>query len=81
MSAGLPGQWLDKAEEDLTVARLVLKEGHYSHACFLSQQCAEKALKGVLLAKANLYPRTHKLVELLWVCHSFHPLESYLGEK
>lgn len=38
MSADLIKQWLDRAAEDLTVARLVLREGYSSHACFLAQQ-------------------------------------------
>jgi len=68
MSASLPKQWLEKASEDLTVARLVLKEGHTAHTCFLSQQCIEKSLKAYLLFQANDYPRTHKLVDLLNSC-------------
>lgn len=36
MSANLPQQWLDRAIEDLAVARLVLREGHIAHVCFLS---------------------------------------------
>jgi HEPN domain-containing protein len=56
MSASQPKQWLEKAAEDLTVARLVLKEQHTAHACFLSQQCIEKSLKAYLLAKSNTYP-------------------------
>jgi HEPN domain-containing protein len=70
MSASLPQQWLDRASEDLTVARLVLKEGHASHACFLAQQCIEKSLKAYLLARTNQYPRAHKLVDLLAECES-----------
>jgi HEPN domain-containing protein len=68
MSASLAQQWLDRASEDLTVARLVLKEGHASHACFLAQQCIEKSLKAFLIAKKNQYPRAHKLVDLLSEC-------------
>jgi len=72
MSASQPKQWLEKAAEDLTVARLVLKEQHTAHACFLSQQCIEKSLKAYLLAKSNAYPRAHKLVELLSGCEPFN---------
>ena len=68
MNAGLTQQWLDRASEDLVVARLVHMEGHASHACFLAQQCMEKALKAYLLAKTNTYPRAHKLVDLLAQC-------------
>jgi HEPN domain-containing protein len=70
MSANLPQQWLDRASEDLTVARLVLSEGHASHACFLAQQCIEKSLKAYLLTKTGHCPRTHKLVDLLAACES-----------
>ena len=34
----------------------------------MSQQCIEKSLKGFLLAKANKYPRTHSLRDLLGEC-------------
>lgn len=68
MIANFPQQWLDRATEDLTVARLVLREDHLAHACFLSQQCIEKSLKAYLIAKINEYPRTHLLVDLLNQC-------------
>ena len=68
MSASLPQQWLDKAGEDLTVARLVFREEYMAHACFLSQQTIEKSLKAYLIAKLNKYPRSHKLVDLLNEC-------------
>jgi len=73
MSAILPKQWLDRAAEDLIVARLVFKEAHTAHACFLSQQCIEKSLKAYLLVVTNTYPRTHKLVDLLGICQSVEP--------
>ena len=68
MSASLPRQWLNKASEDLVVARLVLGQGHTAHACFLAQQCIEKALKAYLIAKTNDHPRIHRLVDLLSLC-------------
>ncbi len=68
MSAQLFQQWLDFAIEDLTVARLVFDKGHFAHACFLSQQCIEKALKAFLIAKLNQYPRIHNLTDLLTQC-------------
>ena len=70
MSTNLPQQWFDRAREDLQVARLVLQEKHFAHACFLAQQCIEKALKAYLLAKSNAYPRVHKLVDLLAECEA-----------
>jgi HEPN domain-containing protein len=73
MSANLPQQWLDRATEDLAVARLVLTEEHTAHACFLAQQCVEKSLKAYLLTKVNRYPRVHKLVDLLGECVALDP--------
>jgi HEPN domain-containing protein len=37
-------------------------------ACYLSQQCAEKALKGYLFFKETEPSRTHNLVELCQTC-------------
>lgn len=68
MNAGLAQQWLDRATEDLAVARLVHKERHASHACFLAQQCIEKSLKAYFLSRTNAYPRAHRLVDLLAEC-------------
>jgi len=66
-------QWLDRAAEDLAVARLVLSEAHFSHACFLAQQCVEKSLNAFLLARKNNYPRAHKLVDLIAQCIAIDP--------
>jgi HEPN domain-containing protein len=72
MSESLWQRWLDKAAEDLIVAKLVLREGHLAHTCFLSQQTIEKTLKAYLIAQTNQYPRTHKLVDLLQQCIALH---------
>jgi len=39
--------WLAQAERDLEMARLALDAGIYEWACFVSQQAAEKAVKGL----------------------------------
>ncbi len=43
-------RWLLTAQEDLEVARTLHEAGKFSHACFLSQQSAEKALKALWFA-------------------------------
>lgn len=45
MSTSLPHQWLDKAQEDLTVAQLVFQEQHMSHTCFLAHRRLKKLSK------------------------------------
>ncbi len=70
MNSDFPRQWLAKAGDDLAVAGMSLKAEYFSHACFLSQQCIEKALKAYVIAKARTYPRIHNLVDLLERCEA-----------
>ena len=60
-------RWLDFAREDLRMADLAMPEGMYNQICFHSQQCAEKAIKGLLLLQDRTPPRTHLLGDLLTV--------------
>jgi HEPN domain-containing protein len=57
--------WIVEAKEDLESASILLRHGKYRGACFHSQQCAEKALKALILEKGRRPARTHDLVELL----------------
>lgn len=41
-------RWVAQATQDLADARLLAEHSRYATACFLCQQAAEKALKGVL---------------------------------
>ena len=56
--------WLHEAQEDLEVAMDLLRLGRFSHACFLAQQAAEKALKALILAELRRHERSHDLTEL-----------------
>ena len=58
-------RWISFAAEDLQIAELALKERIYNQVCFHSQQCVEKILKAYLLAEDKIYPKTHKLAELM----------------
>lgn len=58
------GRWLRQAADDLKYARVLLKEGGFALACFVSQQAAEKALKGYLFGKGLEEVRTHSVKEL-----------------
>lgn len=44
-------RWLAQAESDLSDARYLAAGRRFATACFLAQQCAEKALKAVLYAE------------------------------
>jgi HEPN domain-containing protein len=60
-------EWVQKAEDDYTVAQQVQQAQNPVHdaICFHAQQCIEKYLKA-WLQEANIpFPRTHDLKELL----------------
>lgn len=57
--------WLLLAGEDLQMAELALNAGFYNQVCFHSQQCVEKALKGLLMFQGKMPPRTHRSSDLL----------------
>ena len=65
-----PLAWIAKAEEDYDVARSALrrKKPWTFTACFHAQQCAEKYLKGMLVAKGNQFSKVHDLLKLSQEC-------------
>jgi HEPN domain-containing protein len=40
-------RWLETAAGDLGAARALAEAGYHAHACFSSQQCAEKTAKAL----------------------------------
>lgn len=58
--------WIERAEEDFVIAGSALrrKKPLVYPACFHAQQCAEKYLKAVLIAKQLSFPKTHDLLML-----------------
>ena len=58
--------WFHKADEDDLSAKALLdgKNGSPSTVCFLSQQVAEKYLKGLLVFYDREFLKTHDLIEL-----------------
>lgn len=56
-------RWLQYARQDLATANRMLQEGGfiYRHACFWSQQAAEKALKAIFVYLQIDYPWRHDL--------------------
>ena len=56
--------WLRQAERDLEEARYAEAGGYYELTCFLSQQCAEKAVKALLQFR-GIERRGHMIIHLL----------------
>ena len=59
--------WLQRARSDLQLGRVALRAKGVmpEDACFHAQQCAEKALKALLLHREIAFPKTHTLEVLL----------------
>jgi len=56
--------WFRQGIRDLEAARLMVKQGFYEWACFLSQQASEKAVKAVLI-RLGFEPFGHSVAGLL----------------
>jgi HEPN domain-containing protein len=77
--SGKAERWLTFAGEDLRMAELAMAEGLYNQVCFHCQQCAEKAVKGLLAHQGQVPPRTHRLGDLLGLLEP-NPLTSIASE-
>jgi HEPN domain-containing protein len=62
--SGQSERWLMFAGQDLRMAELAMTEGLHNQVCFHSQQCAEKAIQGLLAHQGRTLPRTHLLGDL-----------------
>ncbi|MCS7337861.1 MAG: HEPN domain-containing protein [Verrucomicrobiae bacterium] len=60
-----PQNWFDFAEEDLVRAYRRFSEGDFSDCLFHLQQCAEKAMKGRLIALGWQLQKIHDLAPLI----------------
>jgi HEPN domain-containing protein len=59
-------EWLERAEHDLSTAKLLLKESNYFEIIvYHSHQCIEKLLKWNLIQHNEKFPFIHDLTELL----------------
>jgi HEPN domain-containing protein len=67
-------QWFEFSHNDLISAKYLLENVNPKQiaiSSFLSQQSAEKALKGYLIYKGFAPPKTHDLAELCRLCIQF----------
>jgi HEPN domain-containing protein len=74
-----PSLWIDKARRDLRMAEFALEQGSdfTDQVCFHAQQCAEKALKAVLVGAGRVPPRAHDLAALLDEVERVSPSEAW----
>ncbi len=62
--------WVADAREHWESAQLLSENGKYRQACYHAQQCAEKALKALILEKGRKPARTHDILDLLHAARS-----------
>jgi len=75
--------WFNKADEDElnTVSILKHRDGTPSVVCFLSQQMAEKYLKGLLVYHEKDFPKIHDLIKIEELLLEFEPeIKEYKDE-
>ena len=67
--------WFAKADEDLEIARRALRPDQPlpAMACYHAQQCAEKYLKGYLVAHGIPFRLVHDLGYLISLCTGLDP--------
>lgn len=56
--------WLAQAKEDLNWGKDTLDRSYYPQACFISQQCAEKALKALAFFLDFDAVKSHSIVKI-----------------
>lgn len=70
----LAKEWFDSGLSDFSYAKIGLKEEKvFPQVAFLSQQTAEKFLKGFLILNGIEPPRIHELPKLLDECVKLNP--------
>jgi HEPN domain-containing protein len=66
-------RWLAQAENDLAFARYALDGDYFHQACFVAQQCAEKALKALHFRDGARTVIGHSVVGLLGQLRERYP--------
>lgn len=71
----LANEWLARAHDDELSCKDILRdrEGSPNTVCFLSQQLAEKCLKGYLVCQGIEFPKIHQLDRLIVLCKESDP--------
>ncbi|MAE70825.1 MAG: DNA-binding protein [Gemmatimonadetes bacterium] len=60
-----PAAWMLRARSNLAIAGAGAEDALYEDLCFEAQQAVEKALKALLIALEQSFPRTHDIDTLL----------------
>ncbi|MBA4320751.1 MAG: hypothetical protein C0412_20360 [Flavobacterium sp.] len=64
----IPREWFSKGDDDLSISRVLFKEGYYNDTGFHSQQAVEKYFIGYVVLHNLRFEKKHNLETLLKVC-------------
>ena len=67
-------KWLERAQYDLSTAKVMLESHRYLYVTFMCQQALEKILKAILIQHDQEAPRIHNLVRLAELAKVYHLL-------
>jgi HEPN domain-containing protein len=84
MNEVLLDEWVRHSKNDLITAKHLFYDFRPKQteiSCFLSQQCAEKALKAYLVFKNDEPEKTHNLILLCQKCISFDSAFSQISDN
>lgn len=79
-SEDVAGVWMRQSEHDLDTARYLMRDGRYSHVCFMAQQVAEKTLKALAYYRGDSDVVGHTLKALASSLEAPYPELSRLYE-
>jgi uncharacterized protein len=75
------GVWIDEADEELAMARILLEHGKYRGACLHGQQAVEKGLKALVIERGGRPEHTHDILSLRTQCERIgFPIEIDLDD-
>ena len=72
-SEEVAGIWMRQAEHDLDTARYLMRDGRYSHVCFMAQQVAEKTLKTLAYYRGDSDVIGHTIKALASILEASYP--------
>lgn len=75
-----PGNWLNRARSDFFMCANKIPRVLWEDHCYHAQQCAEKALKAMILYHHASFPYTHDLAKLIALLRGLCEIPAELEE-
>ena len=70
-------EWFKQADYDMETAEFMYNGGRYFYSVFMCHLSIEKALKGLIIQKNEIPPKTHNLLYLIEIINVELPANMY----